>query len=77
MSMTKTDYELIASVFKSELDYTRREAEVPNRNKELAGAFEQSNRAIKGFANRLALKLQADNPKFNRDKFLKACGIEE
>lgn len=28
-------------------------------------------------ANQLAITFQADNPKFNKTKFLQACGIEQ
>lgn len=33
------------------------------------------NGALKGTARLLASRLEADNPNFDREKFLKACGL--
>jgi len=63
--MTKKDYILIAEAIKT---YTDEERD----NKA------DSNHAyyvLKNLANNLANKLYEDNARFDRDKFLKACGV--
>ena len=59
MSMTKTDYELIAETLDR---IVTRQAEQTETYIDVCEA--------------LADAFEADNPKFNRDKFLKACGID-
>jgi len=59
--MTKKDYILIASCAK----------EVFNKYREIDPRSE----ALELFIIRLAEKLEADNPLFNREKFYKACGL--
>ncbi len=61
--MTRKDYQLIADI----LAQHNREANERGRQFE-AGA-------VAGVAYELATKLQADNPRFNRDTFLGACGL--
>lgn len=60
MSMTKKDYELIASQINGSRFY---------RNEQYI--------VTEFLVNRLANVFKADNPKFDRDKFLEACGIKE
>lgn len=64
-NLTKKDYELIANQFDMELFQLRHEYDT--------GEVE----AVERLAKRLATRLQMDNPKFDRDKFLTACGIEQ
>lgn len=61
--MTRKDYQLIADI----LARHNREANERGRHFE-AGA-------VAGVAYELATKLKADNPRFNRDTFLGACGL--
>ena len=61
--MTKKDYELIARAFYNQMTSTT-----------VFGTSEQL--AIKGTAMLLSVYLAEQNPKFNRSKFLKACGLE-
>jgi len=63
MSMTKTDYEMVASVIKFTLETYQDNPE--------------SILTISILVDRLADELEFDNPKFNRNKFLNACGIEQ
>jgi hypothetical protein len=64
--MTRKDYELIAKVFKG--------ANVPNPDKdEWNKAYSYG---IKQSALDMADALAADNPRFDRERFLKACGVE-
>lgn len=67
MSMTKTDYELIAkqvTLTRSAFDQTSISSE----------AWE----VLTGLSYQLAKALHEDNPKkFDRDRFLKACGLGE
>ena len=64
MSMTKKDYELIASTINDELT-----------------AFNDlhvhSSHQVKLLVNGIAIALGKSNPKFDRAKFLEACGIEK
>lgn len=67
--MTRKDYELIAAAFK--------------RTKPYLGGFSDSKldqAALYGFkmaANTLASDLAAANPRFNRERFLTACGVDD
>ena len=60
--MTRKDYELIAGAIKSMQDaYT--------------GDDWTINGAMYPFASQISDALEKTNPLFNRDKFLKACGV--
>lgn len=59
MSMTKTDYEMVA-----------RALDGPSCELLSAGVYET-------VANALADNFEKDNPKFNRERFLTACGIKD
>jgi hypothetical protein len=60
--MTPKDYELIAKAIASMQDsYT--------------GDDWTINGAMYPFARQIADALEAENPKFNFDKFMKACGV--
>lgn len=64
--MTKKDYELIARIFNKNIHDTHPK-NVRLNVKMVAGAMAQQ------FADVLA----KDNPRFDAEKFLTACGIEE
>lgn len=70
MSMTKTDYELIAESVQRTITVTAWMEK--NRVKRQAKLD-----ALRLVASDLAGSLYGDNPKFNRDKFLVACGVKE
>lgn len=61
--MTKKDYELIAAAFAEARDEM---ADHPGR---IAGSAQ--------VARRLASALRSTNPRFDRDRFLTACGLPE
>jgi len=61
--MTRKDYEKIAAVF---ADYKR-------YSENWNSAFRMT--AIREFAPRICDMLAQDNPRFDRARFLKACGI--
>lgn len=63
--MTKKDYELIAKRFNTALSYYRKP-----ENSNIRGE------AIELFAYQLSDDLMYTNPRFDRNKFLQACGIE-
>ena len=74
--MTKKDYELIAKAIRLQVDYNiaqskRMTASEKYRLNHVDYYVENGNVAIN-----LATLLQEQDPKFNRSKFLKACGIE-
>ena len=62
--MTRKDYELIARVVKRERDSW-------NENNANPIAIDTCHR----FGEGLAYELENDNPRFDRAKFLKACGL--
>lgn len=63
--MTKKDYELIAGVIMSHLPESIDAATGVERAK------------MTEFAEDLSGELHKSNPKFNKDKFLTACGIKD
>ncbi len=63
--MTRKDYILIASVIKSCRKHGEDDVEIASEN-----------RTIFYFARLLADKLSVDNPRFDRTKFLQACGCQ-
>lgn len=60
--MTKKDYELIARELKAQ--------------HELVGNIYRNTERYQRACTLWAATLGADNPRFDRDKFLKACGID-
>jgi len=61
--MTKKDYELIAGVISELVEYKREK-----------GAFAH-NPELSTVADYLADALAGTNPRFNREMFLKTCGV--
>ena len=66
--MTRKDYQLIADVFQRNRIYDSFIFDEEARG----SAYRAASRVAYDLADALAL----DNPRFNRDTFLKACGIE-
>jgi len=70
--MTRKDYELIASLFSKHIDYYESEAasliEVGFKAQAYGGAH-----ALKDLATTFSYELQKTNPRFDRERFLKAC----
>jgi len=64
--MTRKDYVAIAAVIKME----RR----PN-SPDPKGFVAEHNNAIENIALGVSLVMQLDNPRFDRARFLKACGV--
>jgi hypothetical protein len=60
--MTRKDYVMIAEIFKS------------NREEFIKG--EDGYTVIEIMAHQIANGLQADNPRFDRARFLTACGVK-
>jgi hypothetical protein len=66
--MTKKDYELIAEVI----------ADTTEMTQILSGLdMDSAERVISLLAGKLASSLEMENPRFNREMFLKACGVSE
>lgn len=63
--MTKKDYELIARVLNDTNKFQQDFIEVSARQ------------VLDQVAANLATQLEAENPLFDRTKFLKACGLED
>ncbi len=64
--MTKKDYELIASVYAAEMQFYEEYGEDELEPKAI----------IASNAHQMANALAEQNPKFDRKRFLKACGVE-
>lgn len=62
--MKKKDYELIANQFDLNIYFLKNN--YPNQVK-----------TLEAFAKQLAGRLEIDNPRFDRTKFLRDCGIED
>ena len=67
--MTKKDYELIANVIR----YTKNHylINIPHKGKK-----EVINATLEVLADELAERLQIDNPRFDFERFMTACGFE-
>ena len=65
-TMTKKDYELIAQAISVEYQETN-----PDTNNDIEA------QTIVTVTNRIADYLSMENPRFDRNKFFKACGIED
>ena len=61
--MTRKDYVLIAEVIKTQIELSTRFDE------------EESRAGAQNIAYDLGSKLSQDNPRFDRDRFLVACGV--
>jgi len=61
--MTRKDYELIAETFRDMLA--------------VAVLWDDEAKGIGAIARVLATRLEEDNPRFDRDKFLNACGVAD
>lgn len=68
MSMTKKDYELIAESLRTTKDWGKDFQVYSN------GAW-VANSSFTILCENLANLLNRDNPRFNRDRFLSACGV--
>ena len=62
--MTRKDYVIIAKALKTQF-------ELSHENNEDDGLC-----AVINVANDLATALEADNPRFDRERFLEACGVK-
>ena len=61
--MTRKDYVLIADAIKTQIELSTKYEE------------EESRAGAQNIAYDLAWKLSEDNPRFDRDRFLVACGV--
>lgn len=69
--MTKKDYELIASIFNEYL-------EAFTKSEELILHYRVTGSSVtKEMILRFARELQKENPRFDKDKFAKACGMNK
>jgi hypothetical protein len=65
--MTKKDYELIAGVITDTIFMSKIIGDIDMENAE---------RVLSLLAGKLATELEAENPRFNRELFLDACGVK-
>lgn len=70
--MTRKDYELIARILDGQAIFCPPENVTGNdKTMFMLGAADQKALYVRAFANTLA----KDNPRFDRERFLKACGV--
>jgi hypothetical protein len=71
--MTKKDYILIAAALRGDAAHLTHQAGIPYERMTpwYRGAYDQWNTAAMAVADALA----SDNPKFDRSRFLAACGV--
>lgn len=75
-NMTKKDYQLIAKAIKLAIDYNRTQSGRMSASEEYRMAHVDYIVEDESVAINLAALLQEDNPRFDRTKFLTACGIQ-
>jgi len=63
--MTRKDYIVIANAIRTQIELSKKYEE------------EESRAGAQNIAYDLAWKLSEDNPRFNRHRFLAACGVYE
>lgn len=66
MSMSRKDYEAIAEILRSEREYFQGESDLDIR----------ALGTLTTVSARLSLLFAQGNPNFDREKFLKACGLD-
>lgn len=74
--MTKKDYELIAKAIRLQVDYNKTESERMTASEKYRLSHVDYQVEDASIAINLVTLLQGHNEKFNRSKFLKACGLE-
>lgn len=76
--MTKKDYILIASAINEMATHYDEGKEYATERDDSIYYSDQSSRemAMYDVATLLAIKLGKENPRFDTDKFLKACGVQ-
>jgi len=70
--MTKKDYELIASVIKGRMDNAIESYHFGYSDKDI----QHATNTLADLADFMAYELSQDNPRFDRQRFLQACGIK-
>lgn len=73
--MTRKDYELIASVFNERLTYLVECSQRPSASEEYRQVRYDQHCEVRFTAKKMALALAEQNPAFDRDRFLRACGV--
>ncbi len=71
MATSRRIYESVASHFKAEVDDVQEADELTEVEKSSAMC------AFRALAERMAIVFKADNSRFDKDKFLRACGLED
>lgn len=74
--MTRKDYEMIAKAVRLAIDYNRQASQRMSASEEYRLAHVDYMVEDGVIATNLATLFQADNPKFDRERFLVACGID-
>ena len=63
--MTRKDYVLLASAIKPEIEFCKEHK------------YNDALHHLEALVQKMVYKLELDNPRFDRAKFLTACGIED
>lgn len=72
MSMTKKDYEAIAYVINGRIENAKLSLHFGYSDEDISHALN----TLSDLADMMAYEFSLDNSKFDRDKFLKACGVK-
>ena len=70
--MTRKNYETIAATFREQLDHDAEGAAIGALSD---AQYRERSRAAFQIAGTLAFRLADDNPRFDRERFLSACGF--
>lgn len=77
--MTRKDYEMIAANIRAELDTASTIDEVPCAHHDgmvrQGGLVDGHRQAARSIACSIASALEAENPRFDRERFMRACGL--
>lgn len=72
MSMTKKDYEVIAYVINGRIENAKLSLHFGYSDEDISHALN----TLSDLADMMAYEFSLDNSKFDRDKFLTACGVK-
>jgi len=71
--MSTEDYELIAGVLRQAVEFNEMALHVPYESDEYYARHEGKRDVLDDVIRDMAVKLAEGNPRFDRDKFTKAC----
>lgn len=76
MSLTRKDYVMLAQAIKLSADYNRTQSERMTASEEYRMSHVDYLVEDQSVAINIATLLSEDNPRFDRERFLTACGVK-